>query len=280
MMKRILALLLCGCILLPLAGCWDMREINDRVYVVGIGLDKSEKEGLYDFSFQVAVPIGSDKAMTTNDIDYTVTTVVTGSMAQAVRTLNKSVRDVNFEHLACIIIGESMMKEDFPSLLEYLYRWSVVRRQCVVVASDKPAKEMLSLEPDGGNMSLSLAQMMEQEDGSRNKSSTMTLLRLYQASSAMEGFSLYRIGVSQDGVISGYNIGGADTEESSSDAKSKGSVSIVVSGINVYDGGDFVGTLDSYEAEMSRLFYDGQSTGVITTDHVDGKRYMYQIESS
>lgn len=37
-----------------LSGCWDKMELEDRAYVVALGLDKNEKENFIDVTFQIA----------------------------------------------------------------------------------------------------------------------------------------------------------------------------------------------------------------------------------
>ena len=49
-------LLLClGIVSLPLAGCWDRKEINDLALVTAAGIDKTDEE-MIELSVQVFVP--------------------------------------------------------------------------------------------------------------------------------------------------------------------------------------------------------------------------------
>ena len=43
-----------------LSGCWDRKELEDKAYVIGLGLDKSEHEGKIKVTMLIANPeVGS-----------------------------------------------------------------------------------------------------------------------------------------------------------------------------------------------------------------------------
>src|SRR5690554_2969430 len=43
-----------------LVGCEDIIELEKQSYVIAIGIDQTEQEGIYQFTFQIANPISSD----------------------------------------------------------------------------------------------------------------------------------------------------------------------------------------------------------------------------
>ena len=58
--KATYKILLLLSIMFLLSGCWDREELEDRAYVIGLGLDKSEKEGNIKITMLIANPeVGS-----------------------------------------------------------------------------------------------------------------------------------------------------------------------------------------------------------------------------
>ena len=58
--KTVCKLLLLFVIVCLLTGCWDREELEDKAYVIGLGLDRSKQEGKIKVTMLIANPeVGS-----------------------------------------------------------------------------------------------------------------------------------------------------------------------------------------------------------------------------
>lgn len=267
MMRKIVALAAAVVIgLLPLYGCGDSVELNELTFAVGLGLDRNS-DGGYSYTFQMAAPVGADDAVSENHMSYESLGFSAESMAMAVRQLELSVSgDVSFEHLSCLMIGESALDSDFTGALNYLFRETSVRRQCAVCVVDGSARDVLKAQYDG-NISAAAAELLERMDDSRSRSGIMTLGRLSTSKADSSSFSIY-------------SLKRSDTASAVSPADAPTEGILELSGLAVFDDGRFTGRLNAEEAELARLFVNDQTSGIITSADDDGNEYYFAITGS
>ncbi len=280
--KRVVALLIAiGCIAV-MSGCWDTAEINGRAFVLGFGIDEGEREGEYDFTFQLAVPVsgGSDSS---DAIQYINCTLTDNSAASAIRSLEKNMgRQINFEQLTAIIIGEHLSQRKFTQVTELFFRRASVRRQsCVAVCMGK-AKDFFASQGTGKYISSDAAISLQSYDTrSGTGSMVMNLHSLYTAVSNGEGFYLMKIEIVDPAT---QQKPSEDKAEGGGDSKEKDKLVPKISGAAVYSSeGEYLGELDSDELELLRLISNSQTSGIISaagTEENSNDKIYYQIRQS
>lgn len=256
MFKRFASLILSLLILVTFSGCWDMAELNERVFILGIGIDSSAADGEYDFTFQTA--------RFSDNSSYTDIKITSDSLGRAVRELEKSCGNISFEHLSLVLLGKDVAKSDFYNIMDYLYREGTVRRQSQLAISETTAGKLIGKNVGSNGLCVHAAGILENTDSSRGQSATMTLSRLFVSQSVNEGCYIP--------ILSATDASGVSSGDAS------GVVS--VSGAYCYSSEGFTGTMSTYETELTRLFSDRQSSGIVESVDIDGRVIRYKIEKS
>jgi spore germination protein KC len=137
-------------LLMPIfiTGCWNNIDVNDRVFVVAAGLDKS-KNGQIDFTVQVIKPsaIGSRKQggsiKATENISSQGITVF-----DAVRNmLTRNNKKPFYGHIQVIIIGEDFARQGIANALDWFARDTEPDKRCLVlIARGTTARRVLQVE--------------------------------------------------------------------------------------------------------------------------------------
>ena len=263
---RIISTAMCAVIMLMAvcaSGCWDMEEINKRTYVLGIGVDKGDKEGEYVFTMQTADSSPDAKG------GVRCAVMQTATLAQALRRLDRAgAYDTTLVHLGCVVLGASVEGEDIAALLGYLFTSAQTRRQCVVAAADDSARELMEMKSDSST-AMQIATMLEKNDDALRQTSRLTLSSLKTALDGRGCFVMHRVALMEQ----------KEQEPSSSDTVDA-TAKLRISGANVYSGGTFSGSMSEEETELARLFLDGQTSGIIAVAREGGAQFHYKINKS
>jgi spore germination protein len=152
-------------ILLVLTGCWDRVEIEERGFVLGIGVDsimetdmKMEKgkppidENFVKLTYQVVIPAGlgsptqggGDKQAYHNISEegssaFEITRMLAGELS----------RTPFLEHLKVIVFSKDAVSQPyfFSNVLDYYLRDHEMRRSMKIFISDTDAEKMLDFKP-------------------------------------------------------------------------------------------------------------------------------------
>lgn len=264
------AVLLIFSIMLTLSGCWDMKEINRQSYIIGLGIDTSETDDNFLFTFQKAVPVGLDSSANSNSIKYENISIDAPSLADAVRTITmSSSSQFSFEHLSCVLIGSELAHHQFAPFLEYLLQQSDVRRQCVTAIAADTAQSLLSSDAVDAASAINTASLLEELDHSRGRSVILTLSDVGISALTNSGFCLYAVGENTELKASKPGV-------SPSDAGS----ALAVTGVYIFADDGSVNTLDAEKADLLRLFGSYQDDGIISAAHESGKTIYFRINRS
>ncbi len=272
MRTKITIALIVAVIISIFSGCWDMTDVNDHIFILGIGIDK-DKDSLLKFTFHYADPLGSDSDQSSDKITYINTAIRASSLPLAVREfVRNSDAEANFEHLQTVVFGSDYLSEMSLYDIDMLFRMASVRRKCIAVTSDTTAYELLSAQLS----SISTATMISRLSNhyTSSKSSTQegySLTSIYAKASDNLSFSLLSVGVSDNKNFS--SISETDQTESSN-------LSLIVSGLSVFKSSRYSGCLGYPELEIIRILYDEQNNGNINIFREDGTSACYQIMSS
>lgn len=266
--------------LLTLSGCWDNAEINGRAFVLGFGMDKSQSDKAYDFTFQLAIPVSGDSS-SSGAIEYTNCTVTEQSPAAAIRMLEKNIgRQINFEQLNTIIIGETLSHDKFTQLTELFFRRASVRRQSSIAVCGGSAKDFFSAVTTGSSIASDASIALQSYDDKGGADSvTMNLHSLFKVLSNTDEFYLLKISaVNPDAMQNdAYHEDEPDTSPNP-DSRTL----LRISGAVAYGrSGEYRGELTEHELELLRLISGNQISGIITAeDEQSGQTIYYQLKQS
>ncbi|WP_062107033.1 Ger(x)C family spore germination protein [Bacillus niameyensis] len=145
-MKTLKFVFYCIFPLFILSGCWDQEEIEERAYVVVLGLDKSE-DNLIDVTFQIANPqrATSQEADVQNEPPSDIVTITASDVLDAKELANTIVsREMNFDHLRTMIIEEELAKTElFPHILGSAIVDPEIRRDVNLIVSKEKARKFI-----------------------------------------------------------------------------------------------------------------------------------------
>jgi spore germination protein KC len=153
--RTLLPLFLCGAVL-PIAGCWDRKEINDVLLVSAIGIDKTNEK--VELSVQIVVPkatgggqqsMGGSEGGGGGGTNPTFVNSATGTtIADAMAKLQEQIsRKIFWGQLKVLVIGEELAKEGIREHVDYLARHPQSRLRIHVFVSKGKAANILEVLP-------------------------------------------------------------------------------------------------------------------------------------
>lgn len=153
-MKRRLFLCMLIASLLLLSGCWDRIEIQDRLLVMAVAIDKNQpdaekKRNYYEFTAQLTEARALSSQQSSSNIApvWNVTTTAP-SIFESIRLLATRVaRPPYFDHLQVIIIGEDVATDGIDDALDLFYRDHESRPKIKLVIAKGKAKDALKVQP-------------------------------------------------------------------------------------------------------------------------------------
>jgi len=151
---RILALLI-SCILL-LTGCWDKVEIEDRAFVLAIGVDKAEgpneeeEGGLKDKYVLIFANPDTSKAEEGKVIDYVTFEVQAPSYNLGItRLLQRFSQYHTYEHTKALIFGVKLLEDEhlLKSILDAFIRGHQFNSSMYVFMTSGKAADVFKIKP-------------------------------------------------------------------------------------------------------------------------------------
>jgi spore germination protein KC len=122
-----------------LSGCWDRNEVEERAYVIALGLDKSKTTDKLEVSFLIENPeVGSTLAgINTQEPSQQLITVQANDFITAKTTANSIIsRDITYDLLQIIIVSEELAKDkDFIRWMYDALKDREVRRETYLAVS-------------------------------------------------------------------------------------------------------------------------------------------------
>lgn len=139
--------------LIILSGCWDYRDIDKRLFVGTIGIDKSKETGRYNILFLSPVVRaiaggqeggggggGKEKPVM---LESTVADSVTDGARNMALRLN---RNLYFEHMRAVIIGEDVAREGLETIVNPFMRQTEFNRRSRIAIAQGQAKKVLEIK--------------------------------------------------------------------------------------------------------------------------------------
>lgn len=243
---------------LTMTGCWDDAEINGRAFVLGFGADVGGNP--YRFTFQLAIPV-SGESDSSGSIQYTSRSVAERTPAAAVRRLEKDLgRQINFEQLSLIVIGEDLSRRNFTELTDYFFRRASVRRQSCIAVCEGSAETFFGASATDKAISTEAASALQRYDAGSGKI-------------AMNLFSLYKILINRDEFFL--------PKISAAEEETGGKALLTLSGASAYGrNGEYRGDVSEEELELLRLTRGSGTGGSINVQDSSGSGYCCQVRQS
>ncbi|MCZ8515132.1 Ger(x)C family spore germination protein [Paenibacillus filicis] len=152
--RALLITFLCASVL-PLAGCWDRKELNDVVLIMGAGIDK--KGDKIEASVQLTVPramgggeqsLGGGGGGGGKEKPSLVRSATGVTVADAMARLQEKVpRKLFWGHTKILVIGEKLAKEGIREYMDYIARHPEPRLRMFVFVSKGKAADILDTIP-------------------------------------------------------------------------------------------------------------------------------------
>lgn len=284
-MRKILIVLLISSLLVPISGCYDANEIDDLVYVIGLGLDKGSNDNI-KVTVQFSTlkegdgqETGGGKTSTAEKgkKGFDIMSVEAPTVFSAINILNTSLtRKLTFMHMNIIVFSEELAREGLSPYLSTLAGYREIRRPMTILISKSKAEKFILENKSiiGTNLSKTI-ELISKESNNTGYYSSFTQTDFYnnikspyiQAIAILAGVNSAQASTpSQDGIINNYIAGNvpmiADLKRSTM-------------GTAVFDGDKMVGELNGDETrvllmargEFKRAFMD-------VRDPKDPKRYL------
>lgn len=130
---------------LTVTGCWDIKDIDERSFVLGVAFDKEEMGDKYVMSIEVPIlaNLGSQDGGAGGERALVLSTTGT-----AIAQMNKSFelrnwRPLFFGHTKVVIIGEEVAREGIWPFLDFFERNPKTDRRLKLFIANGEAREIL-----------------------------------------------------------------------------------------------------------------------------------------
>lgn len=151
MKRRLLTILILSLILVFTTGCWDMKEINDRIFPYSVGLDLIDKEDLKEGRYEISFIYPNINAIGNQaiqeDIVY-LSSIRSNSIFEGAASITDRLqRAMYLRDLKVIILPESLAedKELIKELIDGLRRDYIINKVINFVVVKSTAKELLEV---------------------------------------------------------------------------------------------------------------------------------------
>jgi len=150
------------CIPIILTGCWDKTELEDRNFIIGIGIDKyteendkkekaekiSGDENKSRYIVNLVLPNAS-KIDGGSNKDRNIQSAESATISEAFKMIDSySSQEIYFGHTKVCIIGESILKDKelFKETLDLLERNREISRKLMILSCEEQTKDILSAD--------------------------------------------------------------------------------------------------------------------------------------
>lgn len=131
-------------------GCWDMVEINERIFPYDVGVDLNEGEGggyIITMTYPNMNAIG--KNATQQETVFVVSTPATSIFEGSKRLSTIAQYPFYFKHLRVLVIGEELGKDGHKirQIIDGLSRDFIINKKLLIATADGRAEDILKAVP-------------------------------------------------------------------------------------------------------------------------------------
>jgi len=253
-----------------LTGCNGSRESEEVAYIVAIGIDKAEQEGMIKVSYQIARPnVEGSKGKSDEDIILLTNTAVT--IAESLNLLNSTTSLVpSMSHIKVLIVGEELAHKGMADMWGSLKRFREYRGSMFVLVARGTARGFLEENKPIFNISISkyYETMLSSgiETGYYLRTSFHQFYIRLKSHSAQPYITL--VGISPklgEGRITTKSVpGGKIDGYIAGDIPIQGGNPVEFAGTAIFSGDKMVGTLSTTETRMLAMLLGEYSHGFLT----------------
>ncbi len=266
-----------------LTGCNGARESEEVAYIVAIGIDKAEQEGMIKVTYQIARPnVEGNKGEGDKDIILLTNTAVT--IAESLNLLNSKMALVpSMSHIKVLIVGEELARQGLADMWGSLKRYREYRGSMFVLVARGTAKKFL--EENKPIFNISISKYYETMLGSGEETGYYLRTSFHQfyirlkSQSAQPYAAMVGISPKSDerkiatqavpgGKIEGYTAGNIPLQ---------GGNPVEFAGTAIFFGDKMVGALSTTETRMLAMLLGDYTHGFLTVvDPLDAK-YFFNV---
>lgn len=147
-MRKIILLFFISISLFLNTACWDKHEIEDRAYILTIGIDNIEDE---KDNFEVTYEYANLRAVGKNGQGEPK--FIISKKGRSIPSINRdlgtiSEKDIFFNHLKVIVIGEELARDKIKmtQIIQFFNRSPNIGRKVVMLIAEGNAKDILNTE--------------------------------------------------------------------------------------------------------------------------------------
>lgn len=195
MAKKLLSILLISLLLIPLTSCWDMLEIENLAFIIGIGLDVTEGSDEMTVTFQIAQPQAFTAESKVEESYWNIVEKASDITEARDELLRSNNWIPTMEHCQVILIGEDLAKSGLRSFLDFIVRTHEIRRRLNIAVVQGKARDIMDMKFKSKMIpSFVLSNMMSQNSKYTYEiTDYMTLGRIHRAEVEGYDFILCRI---------------------------------------------------------------------------------------
>jgi len=144
---RWISLLLILILLIPIAAGCGTKDIDKRMFVIGVGIDKSDNEEKpYKVSLKVPVPMNKKSSGTSPGFIFLTEEAATISEALHLLTTHVD-KNLEYGHAKFIVIGESILNEDLRVVMDIFLRRREFQQTAWTTVGKPSAESVLQAKP-------------------------------------------------------------------------------------------------------------------------------------
>lgn len=134
-----------------LTGCWDVEELKDQAFIIGMGIDNAE-EGIELSLLEVLTNVTSeDQEGQGNTVSGNPNTRVVSakgaSITHCIEVLRSEIEGrINLSKIRFIIFGEEVLKAGILEHMDFILRHHEIEKTAQIIVAKPNSKELLSKE--------------------------------------------------------------------------------------------------------------------------------------
>lgn len=268
MIKRVIATTILLAVMLPLTGCWDRIELEQRGFVIGVAIDvgvipenkQSKAQQSFKVTFQEVIPAGlkqegNSGSSLAGDSYFNVTIEGRTMLSIIAKMSSVTSRTPFLEHLKLIVISEKVAQSEygFADVLDYFLRNNDARRNVAVMVAKGDARSVLDTMPQGEKTPVMFIQSISKNQDTYRMAPETRIGDIHEYLLKRESFVIQKV-TPKDSHIS--LIGGG-----------------VMDGVN----NNLIGFMNEGEMEGYNLLSSGIKGGVLEVD-VGNNLIAYKVE--
>lgn len=169
-----------------LTGCWDMVEINQRLFVSSIGIDLNPEEGMDKYIVTFVYPninaIGKDAS---DSKERFVVSTPSSSIFNAGKEFSTMVDfPFYYKHVKVLVVGEELSKDDklMRQIIDSLNRDTKINKKVQVLLAEGRAEDVLKEDPEGEHVTEGYIYNILKDSKSASRFSPKTLTEVIRDS--------------------------------------------------------------------------------------------------